>query len=65
MAKRARQRANPKDQKLKKTIFLVACIILAAKLILIMSVKSGGWLGADGESYMKGVDVEMPVTRGS
>ncbi len=56
MAKRARQKANFKDQKLKKGIFLVSCIILAAKLVLILTVKSGGWLGADGESYLKGVD---------
>ena len=56
MAKRAKQRAVAKERKLKKTVFLIACAILAAKLILILSVKHGGWLGADGESYLKGVD---------
>jgi hypothetical protein len=56
MAKRAKQRAVAKDKKLKKMVFLVSCAVLAAKLILIISVKHGGWLGADGESYLKGVD---------
>jgi hypothetical protein len=56
MAKRAKQRAKLKDEKSKKAIFLVSCIILAVKLVLILSVKNGGWLGADGESYLKGVD---------
>ena len=56
MAKRAKQRAVARDQKLKRSIFLVSCAILLAKLILILSVRHGGWLGADGESYLKGVD---------
>jgi hypothetical protein len=56
MAKRAKQRAVAKEKKLKRTIFLISCAVLVAKLILILSVKHGGWLGADGESYLKGVD---------
>lgn len=56
MAKRAKQRVAIQQQKLKKRLFLVSCLILIVKLILILSVKNGGWLGADGESYLKGVD---------
>ncbi len=56
MGKSAKQRANLKDQKLKRTVFIVSLLILVAKLTLVLSVKNGGWLGADGESYLKGVD---------
>lgn len=56
MAKRAKQRAKIQDQKLKKKLFLVACAILLAKLILILSIKDGGWVGADGENYLTGLN---------
>jgi hypothetical protein len=56
MAKRAKQRAVAKDKRVKKRVFVVSCAVLLAKLILILSVQHGGWLGADGESYLKGVD---------
>ncbi len=59
MAKRVQKRAVAQDRKLRKRLFLVACAILAAKFIVILSVKNGGWLGADGESYLKGVDALM------
>lgn len=56
MAKRARQRAVARDREIRKKIFFISCAILAIKVALILSIKSGGWLGADGESYLKGVD---------
>lgn len=56
MAKRAKQRAIALDRKVKGRILFLSCIILAVKIILILSVKNGGWLGADGESYIKGMD---------
>ncbi len=56
MAKRAKQRAISQDRKLKRKIFIVSCVILAVKLFLILSIKKGAWLGADSESYVKGVD---------
>ena len=56
MAKRAKQRADAKDKKLKRTVFLISCAVLAIQLILILSVKHGGWLGDDGESYLYGVE---------
>lgn len=56
MAKQAKKRAIEKDLGLRKKIFLISCAILAVKLVLILSVKNGGWLGADGESYLRGAD---------
>lgn len=56
MAKQAKRRAVVRDQALKKKLFTIACVILLAKLILILSVKDGGWLGADGENYLKGLN---------
>lgn len=56
MAKRVQKRAVAQGRKLRRRLFLIACAILAAKFLVILSVKNGGWLGADGESYLKGVD---------
>ena len=55
MAKQVKQRVVVKDKKLKKKLFVIASVILLVKLSLILSIKNGGWLGADGESYLKGV----------
>lgn len=56
MAKRAKQRAVARDREIRKKIYFISSVILAIKIVLIFSIKSGGWLGADGESYLKGVD---------
>lgn len=56
MAKQVKKRANLQDQKLRKRLFLVACIVLLVKFVLIFSVKDGGWLGADGENYLTGLN---------
>ena len=56
MAKRAKQRAVVRDQKLKRNLILISLAVLLVKFVLILSIKSGGWLGADGESYLYGVD---------
>lgn len=56
MAKRAKQRNAIQQQKLKNRLLLVSFLILVIKLIIVLAVKNGGWLGADGESYLKGVD---------
>lgn len=56
MAKGAKKRIVIQEQKLKKRLLLISFIILIGKLVLILSVRNGGWLGADGESYLKGVD---------
>ncbi len=56
MAKRAKQRSAIQQQKLKTTLFLISLLVLIVKVIVILNVPHGGWLGADGESYLKGVD---------
>lgn len=56
MAKGAKKRLVIQEQKLRKRLLFISCGILVAKLVLMLSVKNGGWLGADGESYLKGVD---------
>lgn len=56
MAKRVQKRAIVQDQKLKKKLFLVACAILLVKFVLILFIKDGGWLGADGENYLTGLN---------
>lgn len=56
MAKRVQKRAVVQDQKLRKKLFLVACTVLLVKFVLILSIKDGGWLGADGENYLTGLN---------
>lgn len=55
MAKRVQKRSLAQNQKLKKRLFLVACLVLLVKFVLILSIKGGGWLGADGENYLTGL----------
>lgn len=45
---------NPLQQ--RRNLFLVALFVLVAKISFIFSIKNGGWLGADGESYLKGAN---------
>lgn len=49
------QKANAGN---KSTIYVVAIPLLAfvIKLITLANIPNGGWLGADGESYLSGVD---------
>ena len=55
-SKLASKRATKKSN--KDNIYLVAIPLLAfvIKLITMANIPSGGWLGADGESYLSGVD---------
>lgn len=56
MAKRVQKRVVAQNQKLRKKLFLVACAVLLVKFVLILSIKNGGWLGADGENYLTGLN---------
>ncbi|MDP1721536.1 MAG: hypothetical protein Q8L08_11195 [Candidatus Nanopelagicaceae bacterium] len=56
MAKRNKQQVSSKSQKLKRNIIWFSLIILFMKFLVIFSIPNGGWLGADGESYLKGAD---------
>ena len=44
------------DSKLHKYLIAIPLIALAIKLITMMNIPAGGWLGADGENYTAGVD---------
>ncbi len=56
MAKRVKQRAVVRDQKLKRNLILISLAVLLIKFVLILSIKNGGWLGADGENYLTGLN---------
>jgi len=56
MAKQKRKFSILKDKKSARNLLLISVFILFAKLILIFSLRDGAWLGADGESYLKGTD---------
>lgn len=40
----------------RRNLYLLALLVLLAKILLIFSIKNGGWLGADGESYLTGAN---------
>ena len=54
MAKRAKQRAVARDQKLKRNLIWFSLFILFVKLIFIFSIRYGGWMGSDAEGYVAG-----------
>lgn len=57
MAKKAKQALlNKKEQKLHRYLIAFPVIAFVIKLITMSNIQGGGWLGADGENYFKGVD---------
>jgi hypothetical protein len=44
------------DSKLRKYLIAIPVIALSIKMITMMNIPGGGWLGADGENYTAGVD---------
>ena len=44
------------DRKLSKYLIVFPAIALLIKLIVMFNIQAGGWAGADGENYLKGVD---------
>jgi len=60
MSKKSKSRvAQDNDRKLARTKFWLLLFPLAAlviKLIVMFNTQGGGWLGADGENYLTGVD---------
>ena len=57
MAKKAKQvLLNKKEQKLHRYLIAIPVIAFVIKLITMSNIQGGGWLGADGENYFKGVD---------
>ena len=49
-------RVNKADLKIHRYLIAFPIIAFLIKLIVIFNVNAGGWLGADGENYLKGVD---------
>jgi hypothetical protein len=57
MAKKLKQALISKQEtKLHRYLIAFPAIAFAIKLITIFNIQGGGWLGADGENYLKGVD---------
>lgn len=57
MAKNAKQALlNKREQKLHRYLIAIPVIAFVIKLITMSNIQGGGWLGADGENYFKGVD---------
>lgn len=57
MAKKTKQALlNKKEQKLHRYLIAFPAIAFVIKLITMTNIQGGGWLGADGENYFKGVD---------
>ncbi len=54
--KRSANRVATPDKKLSTYIVLIPVLAFLIKLIVMSNISGGGWLGADGESYLKGVD---------
>ena len=48
--------ANKADTKRLRYLIAIPVIALVIKLITMGNIQGGGWLGADGENYFKGVD---------
>ena len=54
MAKAAKKEIS--DSKLHKYLIAIPLIALIIKLITMMNIQAGIWLGADGENYLTGLD---------
>ena len=48
--------ANKAELKRRRYLIAIPAIALVIKLITMGNIQGGGWLGADGENYFKGVD---------
>jgi hypothetical protein len=55
-SKIARQAAAKTDKKVNFYLIAIPVVGFLIKLITMMNTPNGGWLGADGENYLSGVD---------
>ena len=55
-SKIARQAAAKTDKKVNFYLIGIPVLGFLIKLITMMNTPNGGWLGADGENYLSGVD---------
>ena len=57
MVKKNLKPRAPKQQRQPNFKFiLIPALVFLIKLIIMANTKNGGWLGADGENYLAGVD---------
>ena len=57
MAKRnLKSRAASQQKQSNSKFIFIPALVLLIKLIVMANTKNGGWLGADGENYLAGVD---------
>jgi hypothetical protein len=56
MASKSKRARLVKQRNLSKDFMYWAVAVFVIKLIIISNVQGGAWLGADGESYLKGAD---------
>ena len=49
-------KANKVDMRIHRYLIAFPVLAFLIKMIVILNVQAGGWLGADGENYLKGVD---------
>ena len=54
--KRARQGQSKADKKVNFYLIAIPVLAFVIKLITMANTPHGGWLGADGENYLSGVD---------
>ena len=55
-SKKIKAQQSKKDQRLGYWIIAIPAIAFVIKLITMGNIQGGGWLGADGENYLRGVD---------
>jgi hypothetical protein len=55
-SKQVKAQQGKKDQRLGYWIIAIPVIAFVIKLITMGNIQGGGWLGADGENYLRGVD---------
>jgi hypothetical protein len=55
-SKNLKAQQGKKDQRLGYWIIAIPVIAFLIKLITMGNIQGGGWLGADGENYLRGVD---------
>lgn len=55
-SKRVKAAQGKKDQRLGYWLIAIPAITFLIKLIIMSNAPGGGWLGADGENYLGGVD---------
>ena len=54
MAKAVKGRIDKRQQTRRRNLFYISLSILIIKLVIIFSIKFGGWMGSDAEGYVAG-----------